>query len=370
MSSPTHDRPGREHTAFEGFQTRSCAWRASLVCLCAIAVLSAFATARTVRTPRYEFVFTSAPFASSHASTLVELRNHDIMAAWFGGTAEGNADVAIWSSVRSRNGWSKPVQLAREPGTPTWNPVLFYSRDGRLWLYYKFGPGPQSWTAARRWSGNDGKTWSPIEHLPAGLLGPIRTKPLVLANGVIISGSSVESYDSWAVWVERSTDNGKTWREFGPIDVPARYVHPDPSEPRVGIIQPSIVQLNGDHLRLFARPTSRIGRICIADSYDDGVTWTQARPIDVPNPNSGIDAVRLHDGRILLAYNDSTTQRTPLALAESRDGGEHFHRIMTIENSPGEYSYPALIQTSDGAVDMTYTWKRKRIRFVRILLGD
>jgi len=216
------------------------------------------------------------------------------------------------------------------------------------------------------WSDDDGKTWSKPEHLPAGLYGPIRTKPLVLENGNIVSGTSVESYQSWAVWIERSRDGGSTWTKFGPITVSGNGLTGGPSsgddEP-YGIIQPSIVALGGKHLRLYARSTRQIGKICVADSFDEGETWTQAKPIDLPNPNSGIDAVTLNDGRVVLVLNNSTTERTPLNLAVSADG-EHFRVFSTLEDEAGEYSYPALIQGQDGALHITYTWKRKRIRYV------
>jgi len=320
-----------------------------------------------------EFIFTDAPFASAHASTLVELKNGDILAAWFGGSAEGAPDTAIWGSRRTDGKWSAPFELVREPKIACWNPVLFYSGDGKLWLYYKFGPNVRSWTGSRLVSADDGRTWSQPEHLPAGLLGPIKDKPLVLSEGLIVSGSSVESYTSWAVWIERSTDNGINWQKIGPISVPPKLANSAAtpttgatvSEHVSGIIQPAIVTLGGKHLRFYARPTSDIGRICVADSFDNGLTWTQAHTIDLPNPNSGIDAVRLHDGRIVLIYNNSSKARTPLNLAISSDG-EHFTPFYTLEDQPGEYSYPAIIQGHDDALYLTYTWNRKRIRFVRL----
>lgn len=314
-----------------------------------------------------EFIYSSAPFASAHASTVVELRNGDVLSAWFGGSAEGHSDVAIWSSRRSESGWSAPVELAREPDVACYNPVPFYARNGRLWLYYKFGPRPSDWTAARRFSDDNGKTWSAVEHLAAGIYGPIRAKPLVRQDGVIVSGSSVESYHSWAAWIERSADNGETWRRIGPITVPDERF--SLFTKTYGIIQPSVVSMGGNKLRLYARSTPQIGRICIADSVDGGLTWTSARPIDVPNPNSGIDAVRLRDGRIVLVYNNTTTGRTPLNLAVSRDG-VHFRMFDTLEDEPGEYSYPAMIQAKNGDLDITYTWKRQRIRFVRFPLSE
>lgn len=332
--------------------------------------------------PAGEFIFTTAPFASAHASTVVELRNGDLLAAWFGGTAEGKPDVAIWGSHKSAGVWSKPVALVREANVATFNPVLFHTHDGRLWLYYKFGPHPSSWTAGRLWSTDEGTTWSQAEHLPAGLYGPIRAKPLVLEDGIVVSGSSVESYHSWACWIERSTDDARTWKRIGPITVPRAPVerraasstptgNPDAFEwaETYGIIQPSVVELPGGRLRFYARSTKQIGRICVSDSMDAGMTWTEARPIDVPNPNSGIDAVVLKDGRVVLVYNNTATGRTPLNLAVSRDG-EHFRMFRTLENAPGEYSYPALIEGANGDLHLTYTWNRKRIRYVRIPLTE
>ena len=315
-------------------------------------------------TPAAEFIFTDAPFASAHASNIVELKNHDLLASWFGGSAEGKPDVAIWTSRKSGGRWSTPAELVREPNIACFNPVMFHSADGRLWFYYKFGPHPTSWSAGRRFSDDEGVTWSQVEHLPAGIYGPIRAKPLVLANGVIVSGTSVESYNSWSAWIERSTDNGKTWTRVGPIMPSVSGVGGT-----YGIIQPSVVSLGGNHLRFYARSTSQIGKICISDSQDAGLSWTPARPIDVPNPNSGIDAVSLPDGRVILIYNNTNKGRTPLNLAVSKDG-EHFRMFRTLEQEPGEYSYPALIQSSDGDLHITYTWNRKRIRYLHLPLGE
>jgi predicted neuraminidase len=252
---------------------------------------------------RQEFVFESAPFASCHASTLVETQNGDLLVAWFGGSAEGNPDVAIWMSRSSRNTWSKPLRLISEPGVATYNPVLFRTSDNLLWLSYKFGPSPTNWTGAYLNSSSDGKAWSKPIHLRAGLYGPIKNKPLILSNGTIVAGTSVESYHSWSCWVERSTDNARTWSRHGPIAVPGI---------EYGIIQPAIVPISGRRLRMFVRATEQIGRICYADSNDDGISWTSAKLTSLPNPNSGIDAVRLKDDRLLLVYNHTKSGRTPL----------------------------------------------------------
>ena len=305
---------------------------------------------------RSEFIFERAPFASCHASTIVETVEGDFLAAWFGGTDEGAKDVAIWMARFSGGKWSEPQLVAREAGVPTWNPVLFRGRNNRLWLFYKFGPSPDTWTGAYKTSSDSGKTWSESTPLPAGLLGPIKDKPIRLANGDIVAGTSVESCRSWTAWVERSSDEGKTWTRHGPIVIPG--------EP-FGLIQPTLVELTLDRLRAFMR--SRQGFIYVADSSDGGQAWSAARPTSLPNPNAGIDAVRLADGRILMVYNHSARERTPLSVALSSDGGETWTRFVQLETERGEFSYPAVIQSSNGDVHITYTWKRKRIKHAVIL---
>jgi predicted neuraminidase len=312
-----------------------------------------------------EFIYTEAPFPSAHASTIVELKNGDLLSAWFGGSAEGKPDVAIWGARRTNGKWSPPVELVREPNIACYNPVLFYSSDGRLWLYYKFGPHPSSWSAGRRFSNDDGATWSTVEHLPAGIYGPIRAKPLVMPDGTIVSGTSVESYHSWAVWIERSTDNAKTWSRIGPIVAPGE----ETAAGTFGIIQPSVVRLKNGTLRLYARSTQQIGKICVADSTDAGLHWGPVHTLDLPNPNSGIDAVSLRDGRVVLIFNNTIKGRTPLNLAVSTDG-EHFRVFQALADEPGEFSYPSMIQSRDGDLYATYTWNRKRIRYARIPLAD
>jgi predicted neuraminidase len=329
--------------------------------------------------PKREFIYETAPFPSCHASTIVETGPGAFLAAWFGGSAEGRPDVAIWGARRSADGWSEPFELAREPNIAAYNPVLFFTRDQTLWLYYKFGPSPQTWTAARMSSRDKGQTFSPAEHLPAGLLGPIKNKPLVLTDGSVVSGTSTESYRSWACWVERSTDHGRTWSKHGPIPGPAPAgpgaggpaAVPDAAAWRSthGIIQPAIVPLKGGGLRMLVRSTADIGRVSQADSSDGGRTWTVARPTTLPNPNSGIDAVGLRDGRMVLVYNHTSRGRSPLNVAVSGDG-DHWNSFLALETEPGEFSYPAAIQSSDGNVHITYTWNRKKIRHVEIPLAE
>lgn len=300
------------------------------------------------------FIYETAPFPSCHASTIVESQPGKLLAAWFGGSDEGENDVAIWMS-RWDGRWSVPEKVAEEKGRPCWNPVLFRERAGEVQLYYKAGPNPENWSGFYRRSSDHGATFGESYIMPAGLLGPIKNKPVQLADGTILSPSSVESYRTWACWVERSTDRGRTWTKQGPIH------HP---EQPLGVIQPTILRRADGSLLMLMRATRKIGQICAATSSDAGITWSAAKPIDaLPNPDSGIDAVTLADGRHLLVHNPTHRGRTPLVISASADDGKTWKSAKTLEDQPGEYSYPAIIQASDGSVHVAYTWKRTKIRY-------
>jgi len=179
-----------------------------------------------------------------------------------------------------------------------------------------------------------------------------------VADGTILSPTSVETDgrpSKWMVHFERSTDGGKNWSA-----TPALH-----DGLAISAIQPSILfhdRIGGARLQAVGR--TRQGKVFSVSSEDSGKTWGSiALLADVSNPNSGTDAVTLKDGRHLLVYNPVTRGRTPLAIAVSRDGQE-WRNAVTLESEPGEYSYPAIIQASDGRVHITYTWKRQRVKHV------
>jgi predicted neuraminidase len=329
--------------------------RVAFVLSAVLACVPAFSQA-DIKQVAAEFVFEKAPFPSCHASTVVELPNNDLACAWFGGKDEGDPSVGIWMARRSKAGWSPPEVIATEPKVPCWNPVLFRGGD-RLWLYYKVGQNPDAWTGASRFSTDGGKTWSDPRLLPAGLLGPVRAKPIRLANGEILAGSSVESYRAWTGWAEISKDGGDTWQRFGPLALP---------DENCGLIQPTVWEAEPGHVIALLRARRPIGFICRAESLDGGRTWTPARKTQLSNPSSGIDAVKLSDGRVALVYNPTKTSRSPLSVAVSADNGGTWSPPFNLETMFGEFSYPAIIQTADGLVHVTYTWQRLRIKHVAL----
>ncbi len=302
-----------------------------------------------------EFVLSSPPFSSCHAPTIAETADGDLLCAFFAGEKEGSKNVSIWMSRLHDNVWSKPIIVASDPSKiPCWNPVLT-NVEGKLILFYKVGYHPQNWSGAYIESTNNGNTWSAVKPLPAGIYGPVKNKPLITNNNTLICGSSVESYQRWGCYVEVTKDFGKTWTRSNPINLPNNYF---------GMIQPTIVETN-DKLLLLAR-TYDSRKIAKATSLDGGYTWSDATLTNLPNPNSGIDAIATSDNQILLVYNDSKTDRTPLNIACSKDSGITWKNILTLENSPGEYSYPAIIGKSDGSIVIAYTWNRTNIKVVTI----
>ena len=320
-----------------------------------------------------EFIFETAPFRESHASTVLDLPSGELLAAWFGGQQEGDNSVQIWLSRKLVGGtWSPPQAMTAFTEVPCWNPVLFRDAANRVWLFFKVGPDEESWVGACRTSDDGGRNWGAVHYLPAGLLGPIKNKPILLPDGTILCGTSREAgmrrpetqeepYWSWASWVERSEDGGKSWTIHGPIVYPG--------EP-YGVIQPTLWVAASGEIRMLLRATRKIGFICESTSSDGGKTWTPARATPLPNPDSGIDAVKMRDGRVALVYNHSQTARSPLNLALSSDDGQTWGAPLVLEDGPGEFSYPAIIQSADGKLHITYTWKRKRIKHVVLKTSD
>jgi predicted neuraminidase len=316
--------------------------------LCARAV-----AANSAALVQSEFIYETAPFPSAHASTIVELGG-ELIAAWFGGTDEKEPDVGIWLSRREQGGWTPPVEVANgvvsaEKRYPTWNPVLFQPNNGPLMLFYKVGPDPVDWWGMLMTSRDGGRTWSEARRLPDRILGPIKNKPIELADGTLLAPTSSE-YDGWRVRFERTSDGGATWESTGPVHDRHEFQ----------AIQPSILRHADGRLQAVGRTMNDV--VFQIWSEDDGKTWGEMTPLGLPNPDAGTDAVTLADGRHLLLYNHTTRGRSPLNVAVSDDGLNWRAALILIEEPRSEFSYPAVIQTAYGLVHVTYTWKRERIR--------
>ncbi len=299
------------------------------------------------------FIYERASFPSCHASTIAETKS-GLVTAWFGGSDEGEPDVSIWTARHDGKAWSAPVEVAtgvQEDGGrfPCWNPVLFQMPAGSLILFYKVGPSPSKWWGMRMQSNNEGKTWSKPERLPNDILGPIRAKPVLIGDRLWCGSSS--EHEGWRLHMEFTADAGKTWTRTPALNDGKEFA----------AIQPTILAWAPNRIQLLCR--SRQGKVVETWTHDDGKTFSALRATELPNPSTGVDSVILQDGTALLVYNNTPRGRTPLSIAASADG-TNWNNVVTLENGPGEFSYPAMIQTRDGRVHVTYTWKRERVKHV------
>lgn len=330
--------------------------------LCALLVSAVSLQAADPAILTTEYIYDTGPYPQIHATTIVETPT-GLVTAWFGGTAEKNPDVCIWVSRQLPDGkWTEGVETAngvQADGTrhPTWNPVLFQPKNAPLMLFYKVGPSPSTWWGELKTSTDGGKTWSAAQKLPKGIFGPIKNKPVQLSNGDILCPTSNETDtkpSAWAIYFERTSDLGKTWTRTD-------LLH---DGLKISAIQPSLLFLGGDKLQAVGR--TRQSKVFQITSEDAGKTWGEISLTDLPNPNSGTDAVTLADGRHLLIYNHTARGRSPLNLAVSKDG-KTWEAALAFEDEPKkEFSYPAIIQTKDGLVHITYTWKRAKVKHIVI----
>ena len=336
----------------------------------------------------HQLVISERQTIAHHASTVLPLGDGRALVAYFGGSREGRDDVGIWLCEKDEGGFHTPRRVAFSD-EPHWNPVLFERKNGEIMLFYKVGSGIPGWRTMLITSSDGGKSWSRPEPLIAGDTtggrGPVRNKPIYLKSGRILAPGSTET-GVWRCFVDISDDGGLTWRrtddifardtrrldqgvrywyelalaarergeDFDPSRIPPEYAHGR------GIIQPTLWE---DDSGVHALMRSGEGFIYRADSADDGETWTEAYPTDLPNNNSGIDLARLPGGELLLCMNPVSgnfAARSPISLFLSSDGGAGWTRLMDLEGGAGEYSYPAVV-CRDGRVYITYTWKRENI---------
>jgi predicted neuraminidase len=346
----------------------------------------------------------------NHSSSIVELPNGDFLVCWFHGSGEREADDVLINAARwnhTTRKWSAPFVLADTPGFPETNPVLFIDSRQRLFflwpliiahrwetalMKYRISSDYQQDSGPPHWEHQDNIVLIPknivartkefagkaaegsgeaadrarrlIEHAGDEYFSRVgwftRTHPLELPSGRILVPMYSDGYSFGIMAI--SDDHGYTWSASEPIV-------------GAGCIQPSVVQKKDGSLVAYLRdngPPPK--RAHISFSHDDGVTWTQARDTDIPNPGTSLENIRLRDGNWIMVYNDIERGRYSLVAALSDDEGATWKWKRHLDGSPSnegrnQYHYPSVIQSKDGAIHITYSYfvpEGKSIKHVRI----
>ncbi|HXG48215.1 MAG TPA: sialidase family protein, partial [Methylomirabilota bacterium] len=258
---------------------------------------------------------------------------------------------------RGQKRWSKPAVIAHHPLASLGNPVVWQAPNGWVWLFFVVRPG-DTWSTSRiaaKISKDGARTWSdafPVT-FEAGTM--VRGHPIVLRNGDYLlpiyheTGSDPEftAPDTTALFLRYEPATNR-WSESARIRA------------RLGALQPAVVELAENHLLAFCRrggdynPATN-AFIVRSESRDNGRTWSPGEDTEFPNPNAAIELLRLRNGHLLLVYNDSMSERTPLRLAVSTDGGRTFPHRRNLAEGPGDFAYPVARQTRDGKIHVVFT---------------
>ncbi|GAB4307290.1 MAG: exo-alpha-sialidase [Promethearchaeota archaeon] len=298
---------------------------------------------------------------SCHCSSLLELPSGDLLAVWYAGTREKHPDVAVWGSKWSRRegAWSRPAVVANTPGHSEGNPVLYGLPGGSIRLFFQtmhhgrvVKGGWSVCTIKFQDSHDGGATWTEPRFLRRLWFWIIRCKPLRLPSGrtLLPVHRELGTYQAHFHVNDDPSLEGR-WRRVGRLKVPG------------GALEPSVCRLP-DGTLLCALRTTKAGRVHVSNSDDDGNSWSKPRPTNVPNPNSQVDVLCTKRGTLLMACNPIERGRGELALVRSTDGGTKWDlegRRVVQREAGAEFSYPCLLQTSDGTVHCTYTHRRASI---------
>jgi|HubBroStandDraft_6_1064221.scaffolds.fasta_scaffold162865_2 predicted neuraminidase len=330
-------------------------------------------------------------FPSAHASNLLLLRNGDLLCAWFSGMREGASGVAILVSrlKRGSDQWTSPVVVDQQVGRSFQNPVLFEAPGGKLWLFHssqEADKGESNAIVLCLTSDDGGATWSSAKPVFTKA-GAFDRQPLtVLPNGDWLlpmyysaagqpsAPSSVPDYPAMQV----SSDHGTSWKEYA---IPGAQ----------GLVQPIVLQLpkrrgssESSRPEFVAFFRSRAADWIYRSTSANGYIWTTPVRTRLPNNNASIGAAVLKDGRIVMAFNNCSRAdaigptarppRKPLSIALSADGGITWPWVRDVQTGtePGadtaggsdEYSYPSIVQSEDGSLHLSFTFRRLTIKYI------
>lgn len=300
-----------------------------------------------------------------HPAAITAFDNGDLYLCYYGGAGEYATDTSVYGSRlgKGQTKWSAPKVIAHDPFRSTGNGVVWQAPDKTVWLFYvvRFG---KTWSDSRiqaKVSHDYAETWSDASVLDLRQGMMIRNHPIALANGDYLLPVYHEvGHDPEVVGADSSSGflrydpRAKTW-------TPTNEIHS-----RIGNIQPAPAELDAKTLVAYCRRGGGYGPVkdgflVRSESSDGGHTWSAGVDSAFPNPNSAVEFLKLASGNLLLLYNDSMTQRTPLRAALSSDGDRTYPWRRDIATGRNDFAYPSAVQTPDGKIHVVYTSDRRGV---------
>ena len=300
-----------------------------------------------------------------HPAAITQLDNGDLFLAYYGGDGEYEPGTAVYG-MRQRAGdraWGKPQVLAQDPFYSVGNPVVWQAPDGLVWLFYVVRPGA-TWSTSRiaaKVSKDGARTWSDSTVISWEEGTMVRSRPLALQDGAYLLPIYRETgHDTEKV----GADTASLFLRFDPKTQtwsPSNLVFS-----RIGNLQPAAVELDNGTLLAYCRRGGDYepgddGFVVRTESTDSGKTWSPGVETEFPNPNAAVDLLKLQSGALLLVYNHSMTERTPLATAISTDDGKTFRRGPDIADGDESFAYPYAMQDRDGRIHVVYTTQGRTV---------
>jgi len=300
-----------------------------------------------------------------HPARMEALANGDLYAVYYGGEGEYAVDTGVFGARLKKGSrqWSRPAQIAHDPFRSLGNAVIWQAPDGLVWLFYVVRYGA-TWSTSRvqaKVSRDAAVTWSDAFPLVSEEGMMVCNRPIVLHNGDYLlplyheTGYDTEftAPDSCGLFLRYDVKQ-KTWKQTGRIISAAGNIQPVPVEVRENFVI-AYIRRGGNF-----EPTTN-GWTVRAESHDGGWTWSKGVNTPFKNPNSSVDFIKLRSGNLLLVFNDSMNDRTPLTVALSADGDKTWPWRRNVAEGPYDYAYPMAVQAADGKIHLIFTSHERTI---------
>jgi predicted neuraminidase len=301
-----------------------------------------------------------------HPASVTDLASGDLYLAYSGGSGEYATDTAVYGArfAKGAKRWTRPVVIADTPFRTDGNAVVWQAPDGLVWLFYLTRYG-ETWSDSRikfKISQDGAQSWSDSDMLGFEKGTMVRAAPIVLKNGDYLlpvyheTGNDRENVgdDTTSLFFRRNARTGE-WTETNRV------------KSRIGNLQPSVVQITDDYLVAYSRrgggyEGEEDGWLVRSESQDGGYTWSEGKDSQFPNPNSAADFIKLHNGHLLLVYNDSKLDRMPLTVSISTDNDKTYpYKRNIVDQKKDTAAYPFAIQATDGKIHILYTSESRSV---------